>query len=323
MSTNHPSIQLTSVRVDPAAGPVIQPWRIDFVYDGLRRMRRALTYTWNSGSSGWTSVGETRYLYDGMLIVQERSSGNTPQVHYTRGLDLSGTTHGAGGIGGLLMRSHGYSAGSWSSHNGYHSDANGNVTALVNSSGSLQANYKYNPYGGTISSSGTLATANVMRFSSKPAMFSSTGGWGMYYYGYRFYDPATQRWLNRDPLEEAGGINTYEANANNPLNAYDPVGLDWKTALKFFNPISRKLKLRACKKEAEEWKDRCLARIPSCTTSKGGPCPFDEPGEDKDKHWTECETARVNGLAKCAEDANSMMEACYAAALALPSAPVL
>jgi len=217
--------QLTSVRVDPAATPVIQPWRIDFVYDGLRRMRRALTYTWNSGSSSWTSVGETRYLYDGMLIVQERSSGNTPQVHYTRGLDLSGTIHGAGGIGGLLMRSHSYSAGSWSSHNAYHSDANGNVTALVNSSGSLQANYKYNPYGGTISSSGTLVTANVMRFSRKPAIFSSTGLWGLYYYGYRFYDPGTQRWLNRDPIGEEGGRNIYVFCGHSPISQVDPLGL--------------------------------------------------------------------------------------------------
>jgi len=81
-------------------------------------------------------------------------------VHSTRGLDLSGTIHGAGGIGGSLMRS----------------------------------------------PSGTLATANVMRFSSKPILLSSSGGWGMYYYGYRFYDPATQRWLNRDPLEEIGSL---------------------------------------------------------------------------------------------------------------------
>jgi RHS repeat-associated protein len=175
-----------------------------------------------------------------MLIVQERSSGNTPQVHYTRGLDLSGTTHGAGGIGGLLMRSHGYSAGSWSSHNGYHSDANGNVTALVNSSGSLQANYKYDPYGGTLSSSGTLATANTMRFSSKPAMFSSTGGWGMYYYGYRFYDPATQRWLNRDPIGEEGGINLFDFVFNNPASNQDALGLS-----SVANPASVSIALEA------------------------------------------------------------------------------
>jgi hypothetical protein len=42
-----------------------------------------------------------------VLIVQERNAGHTPQVQYTRGLELSGTIEGAGGIGGLLMRSHG------------------------------------------------------------------------------------------------------------------------------------------------------------------------------------------------------------------------
>ena len=112
-----------------------------------------------------------------VLILQERNSGNTPQVQYTRGLDLSGTIEGAGGIGGLFMRSHGYSSGNWSTHNAYHSDANGNVTALMNSAGVLQASYKYNPYGGLISSSGTLAGANTMRFSSKPAIFSATGSY--------------------------------------------------------------------------------------------------------------------------------------------------
>jgi RHS repeat-associated protein len=144
-----------------------------------------------------------------MLMVQERNAGNAPQVQYSRGVDLSGTIHGAGGIGGLLMRSHGLSGTNWSTHNAYHSDANGNVTALVNSSGVLVASYRYNPYGGLISSSGALASANTMRFSSKPAIFSSSGAWGFYYYGYRFYDPLNQRWLNRDPLEEGGGLNLY------------------------------------------------------------------------------------------------------------------
>jgi RHS repeat-associated protein len=63
------------------------------------------------------------------------------------------------------------------------------------------------PYGGLISSNGTLAGANTRRFSSKPAIFSATGSWGFYYYGYRFYDPGMQRWLNRDPLGEEGGTN--------------------------------------------------------------------------------------------------------------------
>src|SRR4051812_14496392 len=72
---------------------------------------------------------QTRYIYDGMLVVQERSSGNTPTVTYTRGTDVSGTIQGAGGIAGLLGRSSGYSAGSWTTRNHYHTDGNGNISS--------------------------------------------------------------------------------------------------------------------------------------------------------------------------------------------------
>jgi RHS repeat-associated protein len=63
-----------------------------------------------------------------------------------------------------------------------------------------------------------------MRFSSKPAIFSATGAWGFYYYGYRFYDPGMQRWLNRDPLGEEGGLNVYRALLNTPINSWDAFG---------------------------------------------------------------------------------------------------
>src|SRR5947208_7584567 len=135
-----------------------------------------------------------------MRVIQERNGSNTPLVSYTRGTDLSGSLEGAGGIGGLLARSTGYLSGNWSTHNFYHADGNGNITYLVNSSQALAASYRYDPYGNTISSSGTLAGANVYRFSSKEIHANS----GMYYYGYRFYDPNLQRWINRDPFGEQG-----------------------------------------------------------------------------------------------------------------------
>src|SRR5690606_27643677 len=107
---------------------------------------------------------------------------------------------GAGGIGGLLGRSHGYSpiTGAWSTHNYYHSDGNGNITFLINGSQSIAAYYKYNPFGQMVASSGSLASANVFCFSSKEIHANSA----MYYYGYRWYMPGLQRWLNRDPLQE-------------------------------------------------------------------------------------------------------------------------
>ena len=46
-----------------------------------------------------------------MRVTAGRDMDNTPTVSYTRGNDLSGTMEGAGGIGGLLARSSGYSSG--------------------------------------------------------------------------------------------------------------------------------------------------------------------------------------------------------------------
>jgi RHS repeat-associated protein len=84
----------------------------------------------------------------------------------------------------------------------------------------MAATYKYDPYGRTLSSSGTLASANVYRFSSKEIHPNS----GFYCYGFRFYDPNTQRWPSRDPIGEAGGFNLYRFANNNPISQFDPFG---------------------------------------------------------------------------------------------------
>src|SRR5271165_5844682 len=121
-------------------------------------------------------------------------------------------------LGGLLARPSTYSSGSFTNHNCYHADGNGNITYLVNSGQTLAASYRYDPFGNVISSSGTLASANSYQFSSKEFI----PGAAAYYYLYRFYDPNLQRWLNRDPIEEEGGINLYWFVFNAPSDAVDP-----------------------------------------------------------------------------------------------------
>jgi RHS repeat-associated protein len=135
---------------------------------------------------------------------------------------LSGTLQGAGGIGGLLARSDHSQPPSpyYSAHSYYHADGNGNVTMLINASQLMVAKYLYDPYGNTLSMSGSMAALNNYRFSSKE--WNNNAGY--YYYGRRFYDPNLQRWVNRDPLGEAGGINLYGPVANNPVNAIDIFG---------------------------------------------------------------------------------------------------
>jgi RHS repeat-associated protein len=225
-----------------ANNPIAGDTRTDFVYDGLGRMRKRIEWVWtcnagqsaqfggavpNSGPGGggnscvWGDVSETWYVYDGRRVIQERDSNNIPTVSYTRGNDLDVSLEDAGGIGGLLARSSGYSSGNWTSHADYYSDGNGNVTSLIDSNQAVVASYRYEPFGNIISKSGSLANANVYRFSSKEVHVNS----GMYYFGYRFCDPNLQRWINRDPLEEPGGVNLYGFVFNCPPSLIDPFGL--------------------------------------------------------------------------------------------------
>jgi RHS repeat-associated protein len=213
--------------------------RSDFIYDGLARLRKRIEWVVscnagqsaqgagavpNSGGGGngctWGEVSETWYVYDGRRVIQERDSNNVPTVSYTRGNDLSVSLEGAGGIGGLLARSSGYSSGNWTSHADYYADGNGNITSLIDSNQAVVASYRYDPFGNTISKSGGLGDANVYRFSSKEVHVNS----GMYYYGFRFYDPNLQRWINRDPIQEGGGVNLYSFARNCAIGFIDVFG---------------------------------------------------------------------------------------------------
>src|SRR5262249_28172184 len=87
--------------------------------------------------------------------------------------------------------------------------------------GLMKARYLYDVFGNLISKSGPLAESNLYRFSSKEVHPSS----GMYYYGYRFYEPVLQRWLSRDPIGLRGGRNLHQFAANDPANRFDTYGL--------------------------------------------------------------------------------------------------
>jgi RHS repeat-associated protein len=79
--------------------------------------------------------------------------------------------------------------------------------------------------------SGSLAhfrTLELSNFSFCPFRFQ-TKYWdaetGLYYFGFRYYDPLSCKWLCRDPKGEAGGVNLTAYCDCDPVNGHDPLGL--------------------------------------------------------------------------------------------------
>ncbi|MGI6495986.1 MAG: RHS repeat-associated core domain-containing protein [Kiritimatiellia bacterium] len=81
-------------------------------------------------------------------------------------------------------------------------DNNGNITAYVDETGAIVAEYTYDAFGRTIEATGSMADAFLHRFSTKYYDAET----GLYYYGYRFYAPKLMRWINRDPIQEKGFV---------------------------------------------------------------------------------------------------------------------
>jgi RHS repeat-associated protein len=213
--------QLTNVTV-------ANNFKEDFAYDGLNRLRIKREYSWSG--SAWIKINEIRFIWDGDVIVQLRDSNNVPTLTLTRGLDLSGSLQGAGGIDGLLAMTDGSGANYF-----YHADGNGNVTALIDAQENMVARREYDAFGRTINLSGNKAVVNPFWFSSQ--LHDETTDY--YHYKYRVYSPIPQRWLNRDPIGEKGFealrnssqiamnnvVNLYLFVANDALNYADPLGL--------------------------------------------------------------------------------------------------
>jgi RHS repeat-associated protein len=195
---------------------VTNSWKSEFAYDGKMRRRKRIEYSWVGGA--WVTNSVTYYVYDGNLVAEERDLNNLPSIIYTRGSDLSGSFEAVGGIGGLLTRTDATTL--TDSHAYYQIDGSGNVTCLINTNNKMLATYSYDPYGNILSQNGILAEVNVYRFSTKELHANS----GTYFYGYRFYEPTLQRWINSDLIEEEGGLNLFRFANNDPMRFLDPLG---------------------------------------------------------------------------------------------------
>jgi len=209
--------------------------RLDFGYD--LQSRRITKKVWNNTAGSGTPALDERFVYDGWNLAAELNATNNAVVRgYVWGLDLSGSMQGAGGVGGLLAVGDPASGTNFCCF-----DGNGNVSVLVSATNAFTtAQYEYGPFGEVLRATGPMAKASPFRFSTRYQDDESD----LLYYGYRYYNASTGRWLSRDPADEdEGGPNLYGFVMNAPVNGTDELGLalyvsdgTWMSAPKYANP---------------------------------------------------------------------------------------
>jgi len=161
-------------------------------------------------------------------MVAELNGTNGIIRTYIWGLDLSGTMQGASGVGGLLAIKPAAGNPQFVAY-----DGNGNVTGLVDATtGTTTGNLEYGPFGETIRLTPNANNQSPFRFSTKYTDDESD----FLYYGYRYYNTSSGRWLSRDPIEERGGLNLYDFVDNKAVYSTDILGLE--PALWTFSGIS-------------------------------------------------------------------------------------
>lgn len=217
--------RLKSVETVAAGMPESAKVRVEYEYDPLGRRTQKVVKRSSGGS--WTVASTTKFVWAGWLMIAETDGSDVILRSYTWGADLSGSVGGAAGVGGLLeVKDHVSGKVYWPI-----TDASGNVKGLVDSTGGsgggpkLVASFEYGPFGELtmVDSGGGWSNPAALC----PFLFSTKyydAEIGLYYYGYRYYEPSAGKWLNRDPLAEEGGLNLYGYCQNDPVSAVDPLG---------------------------------------------------------------------------------------------------
>jgi len=110
----------------------------------------------------------------------------------------------------------------------YANDANFNVTALVETDGTVAERYTYDPYGTrTIHDDDWSDEVSWANSEKNEILFTGhrlDPETGLYYCLARHYHPALGRWVQRDPIGYADGMALYEYVVGNPTGFLDPAG---------------------------------------------------------------------------------------------------
>ncbi|WP_371319502.1 RHS repeat domain-containing protein [Pseudomonas sp. PDM28] len=105
------------------------------------------------------------------------------------------------------------------------SDHLGSSTMELDDDAGVLIQEHYYPFGGTAcwaGKSALVAQYKTLRYSGK-----ERDATGLYYYGYRYYAPWLQRWVNPDPAGDIDGLNIFRFTKGNPTSGIDIDGLQY------------------------------------------------------------------------------------------------
>jgi RHS repeat-associated protein len=100
-------------------------------------------------------------------------------------------------------------------------DTRGSVAERINSSGGIDTNLDTDAFGAVASSA---SFTDPFGYGAQNGYYTDQST-GLILTTLRYYDPGNGRFLNRDPIGAAGGINVYGYCGNNAESYYDPLGL--------------------------------------------------------------------------------------------------
>lgn len=97
----------------------------------------------------------------------------------------------------------------------------------LDSDGNVISMEEYYPFGGTA----VWAARSVVEANYKTVRYSGKerDATGLYYYGFRYYQPWVGRWLSADPAGTQDGLNLFRMVRNNPVTLSDNDGLSPET----------------------------------------------------------------------------------------------
>jgi RHS repeat-associated protein len=184
-----------------------------YTYDHANRLVQIVSGTLTTGFTYNGAGDRVAKIVDGVTsaYVLDPAAGLTQVLQETTGGQTTSYLYGHD----LLAQ---YDSGTWAYHV---DDGLGSVRQLADSAGQVVQSYSFSPFGVPLGESG----GEPYGFTGEQWDVSA----GLVYLRARYYQPATGRFLSKDPFRgfpsRPQTLNPFAYVRNNPINLVDPVGL--------------------------------------------------------------------------------------------------